>query len=107
VYRRYAIVSEGDLGATLYTLGQLGAGTIFGTKSSPREGLAVRAVVKYYEILSGRGGGTGRRIGLKIRRSHKGRAGSIPAPGTNSVVDVRAIHRRSTAPQPRARPLGR
>jgi hypothetical protein len=36
----------------------------------------------------GRGGGTGRRIGLKIRRSHKGRAGSIPAPGTDSIDDL-------------------
>ena len=32
VYRRYAIVSEGDLGAGLEKLGQLGAGTISGTK---------------------------------------------------------------------------
>lgn len=32
VYRRYAIVSEGDLGAGLEKLGQLGAGTIAGTK---------------------------------------------------------------------------
>lgn len=31
VYRRYAIVSEGDLGAGLEKLGQLGAGTIPGT----------------------------------------------------------------------------
>jgi integrase len=32
VYRRYAIVSEGDLGAGLEKLGLLGAGTIAGTK---------------------------------------------------------------------------
>ena len=32
VYRRYAIVSESDLGAGLEKLGQLGAGTISGTK---------------------------------------------------------------------------
>jgi hypothetical protein len=32
-------------------------------------------------IESRRGGGTGRRIGLKIRSPQKGRAGSIPAPG--------------------------
>jgi hypothetical protein len=33
VYRRCAIVSEGDLGASLEKLGQLGAATISGTKS--------------------------------------------------------------------------
>jgi hypothetical protein len=32
VYRRYAIVNESDLGAGLDKLGQLGAGTISGTK---------------------------------------------------------------------------
>src|SRR2546423_13707331 len=32
----------------------------------------------------GRGGETGRRTGLKIPRSQKGRVGSIPTPGTNS-----------------------
>ena len=34
VYRRYAIVSEGDLGAGIEKLGHLAAGTIPGTKSS-------------------------------------------------------------------------
>jgi hypothetical protein len=38
-----------------------------------------------------RGGGTGRRIGLKIRRPHKGRAGSIPAPGTKFAL-LKLIH---------------
>jgi hypothetical protein len=33
-------------------------------------------------IMMSRGGGTGRRIGLKIRRSQKDRVGSIPTPGT-------------------------
>ena len=33
------------------------------------------------------GGETGRRKGLKIPRSENGRAGSIPAPGTNGVVE--------------------
>jgi hypothetical protein len=33
VYRRYAIVSEGDLGEGLDKLGQLAAGTIPGTKA--------------------------------------------------------------------------
>ena len=32
VYRRYAIVSEGDVGAGLEKLGQFAAGTIAGTK---------------------------------------------------------------------------
>jgi integrase len=33
VYRRYAIVSENDLGAGIEKLGQLATGTIAGTKS--------------------------------------------------------------------------
>lgn len=36
----------------------------------------------------GRGGGTGRRIGLKIRRSQKDRVGSIPAPGTSNTSQM-------------------
>jgi hypothetical protein len=34
VYRRYAIVSEGDLGAGLAKLGSFAAGTLSGTKGS-------------------------------------------------------------------------
>jgi hypothetical protein len=41
-----------------------------------------RRLKKSARIDVRRGGGTGRRIGLKIRRPHKGRVGSIPAPGT-------------------------
>ena len=37
-------------------------------------------------IVWGRGGGTGRRYGLKIR-CLKGRAGSNPAPGTSILVE--------------------
>jgi hypothetical protein len=40
-----------------------------------REREALRLAVR-------RGGGTGRRIGLKIRRAQKARVGSIPTPGT-------------------------
>ena len=40
-------------------------------------------ITKQGRIDQRRGGGTGRRIGLKIRRSHKGRVGSIPAPGNH------------------------
>ena len=50
----------------------------------------VRVIVRgiLTESRSSRGGGTGRRIGLKIRRSHKDRAGSIPAPGISYNRDV-------------------
>ena len=37
VYRRYAIVSEGDLGAGLEKLGQFATGTIAGTKTRSRK----------------------------------------------------------------------
>ena len=40
-------------------------------------------ITKQGRIDQRRGGGTGRRIGLKIRSPHKGRVGSIPAPGNH------------------------
>jgi hypothetical protein len=46
-----------------------------------------------------RGGGTGRRIGLKIRSPHKGRVGSIPAPGTSPFRNVPT----SSKPRPASR----
>src|SRR5687768_13464685 len=42
-------------------------------------------------IESSRGGGTGRRIGLKIRRTQKVRVGSIPTPGTKTNSSQEAI----------------
>jgi hypothetical protein len=47
VYRRYAIVSERDLGDGVEKLGALSAGTKAGTKGSRRSGEAVRQTMKY------------------------------------------------------------
>ncbi len=49
------------------------------------DGLDIGEDVKAYHAAlqskASRGGGTGRRIGLKIRRTQKVRVGSIPTPG--------------------------
>ena len=52
-----------------------------------------------------RGGGTGRRIGLKIRRTQKVRVGSIPTPGTLAVTLRPSLHRPAGSINPRVRSL--
>jgi hypothetical protein len=49
------------------------------------------------------GGETGRHIGLKIRRlPEKGRAGSIPAPGTNTLFYIVSNPLKTRMPYSRA-----
>jgi hypothetical protein len=54
----------------------------------PATAICWQAATRSETITMSRGGGTGRRIGLKIRSPQKGRAGSIPAPGISYNRDV-------------------
>jgi hypothetical protein len=66
--------------------------------SKPGAGrLRTRApATQHYNSNTRRGGGTGRRMGLKIPRP-QGRAGSIPAPGTHAHVTRLRCRRRKQA----------
>ena len=81
VYRRYAIVAEGDLTDAARRLDNL-AGTFAGAVGAKLGEDATGGVREAVDFLLRRDGGTGRRCGLKIPLRDDPRGGSNPPPGS-------------------------